>query len=50
MGFKIKDSKYVYMFDKNGGWYDEFNNYYNQNGEHDDPPSDEDDDFEKYIP
>lgn len=37
------------MFDKYGGWYDEFNNYFNQDGEPDESPSDEDEDFQRTI-
>jgi hypothetical protein len=48
-GFKIKGSKYIYFFDKYGGWYDEYNNYYNPDGEADDHPSDEDVDFERFV-
>lgn len=33
------------MFDKFGGFYDEYNNYYNQDGEPEESPSDEDQDF-----
>jgi len=31
-GFRIKNSRYIYLFDKNRGWYDEYNNYYNCDG------------------
>lgn len=40
-GFKIKGNDHVFKFDSHGGWFDEYGNYYNYNGEASDPPSDE---------
>ena len=37
------------MFDKFGGFYDEYNNYYNADGDPEEAPSDEDEDFERVI-
>jgi hypothetical protein len=37
-GFTLPYSNYVFYFDENGGWYDEFNNYYNADGQPDAPP------------
>lgn len=31
-GFKTKNDR-IYYFDIHGGWFDEYNNYYDQNGE-----------------
>lgn len=39
-GFTIKGSDFVFKYDRYGGWHDEFGNYYNSNGESDEPPSD----------
>jgi hypothetical protein len=32
-GFTIKGTDHVFIFNKYGGWYDEYHNYYNQDGE-----------------
>jgi len=37
-GFTLPNYNYVFYFDENGGWYDEFNNYYNSDGQPDTPP------------
>mmetsp|Transcript_33804 Transcript_33804/g.39307 ORF Transcript_33804/g.39307 Transcript_33804/m.39307 type:complete len:234 (-) Transcript_33804:258-959(-) len=35
-GFTIDDTDHVFYFEDDGGWYDEFENYYNADGEPDD--------------
>jgi len=37
------------MFDHHGGWYDEFDNYYTADGDAEDPPEDEDLEFERVV-
>lgn len=39
-GFTIKGCDFIFKYDRYGGWYDEFANYYDSNGQPDDPPSD----------
>eukprot|EP00331_Platyophrya_macrostoma_P003777 CAMPEP_0176431042 /NCGR_PEP_ID=MMETSP0127-20121128/14593_1 /TAXON_ID=938130 /ORGANISM="Platyophrya macrostoma, Strain WH" /LENGTH=457 /DNA_ID=CAMNT_0017813007 /DNA_START=32 /DNA_END=1405 /DNA_ORIENTATION=+ len=41
--FAINSSDQVYWFDKDGGWFDEYENYYNHLGEPTTPPADIDD-------
>lgn len=41
-GFTIADCPHVFLFDRYGGWEDEFGNYYNEHGDPDDPPSSSD--------
>ena len=36
-GFRIDDGS-VFYYDRFGGWYDEFSNYYNHNGEYQSEP------------
>lgn len=36
-GFKIPGNDHVFLFTKQGGWYDEDNNYYNANGDPSEP-------------
>ncbi len=36
-GFTLKGSEHVFLYDKYGGWKDEYGNYYNENGEPADP-------------
>lgn len=47
-GFMIDDCDHFFKFDKYGGWFDEYKNYYNADGEPDNEPeySDGDDDDE----
>jgi len=48
-GFTISGTDHVFKFEKDGGWYDEFDNYYDRNGnyvpEGDDDYEDEDKQF-----
>ena len=44
-GFTLKGNPHVFKLDKNGGWFDEFGNYYNADGSASEPPSDSDDDY-----
>jgi hypothetical protein len=40
--FTIKDTDHIFKFDRFGGWFDEYGNYYNADGSASDPPSDDD--------
>jgi hypothetical protein len=40
-GFTIPGSSHVFKFDRYGGWFDEYANYYDQDGNPEDPPSDD---------
>lgn len=42
-GFTIPGTDYVFKFDRFGGWFDEYQNYYNQDGEPDSQPPSESD-------
>jgi len=39
-GFTIKDTEFVFKFDRYGGWFDEYGNYYDCDGVPGDVPSD----------
>jgi hypothetical protein len=39
-GFTIKNCSFVFKFDRFGGWFDEHGNYYNSEGQPDQPHSD----------
>lgn len=41
-GFTIRGCKHVFKYDRHGGWYDEYRNYYDKNANPTDPPSDDD--------
>ena len=38
-GFTIKGTEFVFKFDRFGGWFDQHGNYYNCDGDPEDPPS-----------
>ncbi len=40
-GFTIPGCQHIFKFDRYGGWYDEHSNYYDKNGNPEDPPSDD---------
>lgn len=40
-GFTIPGCSHVFKYDRYGGWFDEYSNYYDTNGNPEDPPSDD---------
>lgn len=42
-GFTLPGNKFVFKYDRYGGWFDEHDNYYDKKGNPADPPSDEED-------
>lgn len=38
-GFTIPNCKFIFKFDRFGGWFDEKGTYFNADGVRDDPPS-----------
>ena len=40
-GFTISGTDFIFKFDKHGGWYDEYRNYYDSNGSPRDSPQED---------
>lgn len=40
-GFRIPNCSYVFLYDRDGGWLDEYGNHFDRNGRPDEPSSDE---------
>ncbi len=43
VGFKLDNNDFEFLFDKNGGWFDEEGKYYNADAIECDPPESESD-------